>query len=101
MTLLFCFGPKPKFCSFDLDLDQAEQFIKLYILRSLGYAWLGSFFARYFGKVSGGRGEVKSLCLCWVVGGGVRLYPIPNLTNNYGMETMTIVYVCTINSFYL
>ena len=24
-TLVFCFGPKPKFCSFDLDLDQAEQ----------------------------------------------------------------------------
>ena len=26
VTLLCCFGPKPKFCSFDLDLDQAEQF---------------------------------------------------------------------------
>ena len=25
VTLVFCFGPKPKFCSFDLDLDQAEQ----------------------------------------------------------------------------
>jgi hypothetical protein len=25
VTLLFCFGPKQKFCSFDLDLDQAEQ----------------------------------------------------------------------------
>jgi hypothetical protein len=24
MTLVFCFGPKWKFCSFDLDLDQAE-----------------------------------------------------------------------------
>jgi hypothetical protein len=22
---VFSFGPKPKFCSFDLDLDQAEQ----------------------------------------------------------------------------
>ena len=22
---MFCFGPKPKFCSLDLDLDQAEQ----------------------------------------------------------------------------
>ena len=27
VTLGFCFGPKPKFCSFDLDLDQAEQFV--------------------------------------------------------------------------
>ena len=25
VTLVFCFRPKPKFCSFDLDLDQAEQ----------------------------------------------------------------------------
>ena len=25
VTLVFCFGPKPKFCSLDLDLDQAEQ----------------------------------------------------------------------------
>ena len=25
MTLVFCFGSKPKLCSFDLDLDQAEQ----------------------------------------------------------------------------
>ena len=25
VTLVFCFGPKPTFCSFDLDLDQAEQ----------------------------------------------------------------------------
>jgi hypothetical protein len=25
VTLVFCFGQKPKFCSFDLDLDQAEQ----------------------------------------------------------------------------
>ena len=25
VTLVFCFCPKPKFCSFDLDLDQAEQ----------------------------------------------------------------------------
>ena len=25
MTLVFCFGPKPKFSSFDLDLDQVEQ----------------------------------------------------------------------------
>ena len=25
VTLLFCFRPNPKFCSFDLDLDQAEQ----------------------------------------------------------------------------
>ena len=24
VTLVFCFGPKPKFCSFNLDLDQAE-----------------------------------------------------------------------------
>ena len=30
VNLVFCFGPKPKFCSFDLDLDQAEQkFIKM------------------------------------------------------------------------
>ena len=26
VTLVFCFGPNPKFCSFHLDLDQAEQF---------------------------------------------------------------------------
>ena len=26
VTLVFCFGPKPNFCSFDLDLDQAEQY---------------------------------------------------------------------------
>ena len=26
VTLVFCFGPKPKFCSLDLDLDQAEQY---------------------------------------------------------------------------
>jgi hypothetical protein len=25
---VFCFGPKPKFCSLDLDLDQAEQLNK-------------------------------------------------------------------------
>ena len=25
VTLVFCFGPTPKFCSFDLDLAQAEQ----------------------------------------------------------------------------
>ena len=25
VTLVSCFGPKPKLCSFDLDLDQAEQ----------------------------------------------------------------------------
>ena len=25
VTLVICFGPKPKFCSFDLDLNQAEQ----------------------------------------------------------------------------
>ena len=25
VTLVFCFGPKPKFCSFDLDLDQDDQ----------------------------------------------------------------------------
>ena len=25
VTLVFCFGPKPKLCSLDLDLDQAEQ----------------------------------------------------------------------------
>ena len=25
VTLVFCFGPKPKFGSIDLDLDQAEQ----------------------------------------------------------------------------
>ena len=25
VTLVFCFGPKPKFRSSDLDLDQAEQ----------------------------------------------------------------------------
>ena len=24
VTLVFCFGLKPKFCSFDLDLDQPE-----------------------------------------------------------------------------
>ena len=24
-TLVFCFGPRTKFCSFELDLDQAEQ----------------------------------------------------------------------------
>ena len=28
VTLVFCFGPKLKFCSFDLDLDQAEQKMK-------------------------------------------------------------------------
>ena len=26
MSLVFIFGPNPKFCSFDLDLDQAEQY---------------------------------------------------------------------------
>ena len=26
VSLVFIFGPKPKFCSFDLDLDQAEQY---------------------------------------------------------------------------
>ena len=25
VTLVSCFGPIPKLCSFDLDLDQAEQ----------------------------------------------------------------------------
>ena len=25
VTLVFCFGTKLKFCSFDFDLDQAEQ----------------------------------------------------------------------------
>ena len=25
MTLVLRFGPNPQFCSFDLDLDQAEQ----------------------------------------------------------------------------
>ena len=25
MTLVLCFGPKPNVCSFNLDLDQAEQ----------------------------------------------------------------------------
>jgi hypothetical protein len=25
VTLVLCFGPEPKFCSFYLDLDQAEQ----------------------------------------------------------------------------
>jgi hypothetical protein len=25
VTLVFYFGPKPKFCSFYFDLDQAEQ----------------------------------------------------------------------------
>ena len=25
VTLVFCFCPKPKVCTFDLDLDQAEQ----------------------------------------------------------------------------
>jgi hypothetical protein len=25
VTLVFCFGPELKFCSFDLDLDQTEQ----------------------------------------------------------------------------
>ena len=25
VTLVFCFDPKPKFSSFDLDFDQAEQ----------------------------------------------------------------------------
>ena len=25
VTLVFCFGPKPKLVFFDLDLDQAEQ----------------------------------------------------------------------------
>ena len=29
VTLVFCFGPNPKFCSFDLDLDQAEQYSPL------------------------------------------------------------------------
>ena len=25
VTLVFCFGPKQKFCSVDLDLNKAEQ----------------------------------------------------------------------------
>ena len=32
MTLVFIFGPNLKFCSLDLDLDQAEQYI--FILHS-------------------------------------------------------------------
>ena len=35
VTLLFYFGPKPKFCSFDFDLDQAEQFMKI-VLQDIG-----------------------------------------------------------------
>ena len=27
VTLVFSFGPKLTFCSFDLDLDQAEQYL--------------------------------------------------------------------------
>ena len=36
VTLVFCFGPKPKFCSFDLDLDQAEQFLLYHLLILVG-----------------------------------------------------------------
>ena len=27
VIMVFIFGPNPKFCSFDLDLDQAEQYL--------------------------------------------------------------------------
>ena len=33
-TCWFCSGPKPKFCSFDLDLDQSEQNLLMKILQT-------------------------------------------------------------------
>ena len=37
VPLVFCFGPKPKFCSFDLDLDQAEQYLNGLVRKSFLY----------------------------------------------------------------
>ena len=38
VTLVFCFGPKPKFYSFDLDLDQAEQKMQNDPEKNINYA---------------------------------------------------------------
>ena len=48
VTLVFCFGPKPKFCSFDLDLDQAE-LKSLVIVGLSGPFWLIEYRTLFWG----------------------------------------------------